>query len=343
MWTMTTTATGGRGERGTTWLEILIALSIVLPLALLLTSVFRSGAALVSGNANFGANRGALAELAERWQNEAASAWAIFTPPNDVLGAPNCSGGQCHEVDFFARDATGVAHFWAWRYDATTQTLQRYTYSDATAPGATLGASGPPQSGITVFEAHRLAASALTSPALHGYAPKDVAFNFGFPSVDGGNALTVIEVANASAHVVREFLPGTTPSGFDIVVGTFTPPPIPPGRMDPCGITLGTGSLPQPPAPPACTGRCQKCLDVGPMIQILVGNAPCDGKSGSTSYVAYPSFLGVLTYWSADAKAWEFFSDAVTTTSQGSSIVDGCEVYSAATSTTTTYWNGTTS
>ncbi len=217
-----------RNGRGTAWLEILIALSILLPLLLLLVALFRSGSSLVAGAARHGANRSQLAELTARWENEAGSAWAIFTPAADVLGAPNCtagSAGTCNEVDFFTRDPGGAAHFWAWRFDPAAQTLQRYTYADALDPAATLAASGPPLRGVTAFEAHRAAASSLVVPALHGYVPKDVTFNLGFLAVDGGNALTVIEVANAAGRTLREYLPSVTPSGFDIVVGTFTPPP----------------------------------------------------------------------------------------------------------------------
>lgn len=214
-----------RAERGSAWLEIAIALAIVLPLLLSLLALFRSGASLVAGSARYGAERSELAELAARWQNEAASAWAIFTPARDVMGLANCASAGCREVDFFARDPGGSAHFWAWRYDAVAQTLQRYTYGDAAAPAATLVPSGPALAGITAFEAHRLPASSLTSPALHGYVPKDVTLNLGFPDVEAGNALTVFEAANASEHILREYVPATTPSGFDIVVGTFTPSP----------------------------------------------------------------------------------------------------------------------
>ena len=211
-------------QRGTAWLEILIALTVLLAPLLLLVALFRSGSSLVAGAAHYGASRTQLGELEERWQHEAASAWAIFTPAQDVLGGLNCSAGSCREVDFFARDTAGGAHFWAWRFDAAAHQLQRYTYGYPAASGATPSASGPPLAGITAFGAHRLPASELLVPALRGYVPKDVTVNFGFPSVDGGNALTVIDVANDAERIVREYLPATTPSGFDVIVGTFTPP-----------------------------------------------------------------------------------------------------------------------
>jgi len=214
--------------RGTAWLEILIALTIALPLSLLLLSAFRSGSSLVTKTSRYETGRANLSELAWRWQNEAASAWAIFLPPSDVLGFPNCAGAVCHEVDFFARDTSGNARFWAWRFDTASQILQRYTYSDANDPATTLSASGPPFAGLTSFAAHSLAASEVTNPALRAYTPKDVSLNLGFPGVNGGNALTVLDVENPAERIVREFLPATTPSGFDVVVGTFVPPAAPP-------------------------------------------------------------------------------------------------------------------
>jgi len=217
-----------RAGRGTAWVEILIALTIVLPLSLLLVSAFRSGSSFVAKAARYETSRADLAELAWRWQNESASAWAIFLPQSDVLGFPNCVAALCHEVDFFSRDTSGNAHFWAWRFDPATQILQRYTYGDANAPAATLSASGPALGGLTSFTAHALAASDVTNPALGGYTPKDVSLNLGFPGVNGGNALTVLDVQNSAERIVREFLPATTPTGFDVVVGTFTPPAAPP-------------------------------------------------------------------------------------------------------------------
>ena len=220
------------GLRANAWLEILIALTLILGLLWCLVALYRSGAALVGGAARYGASRGQLAELALRWQREAASAWALFTPAQDVLGLPDCAGTTCREVDFFSRDPAGTAHFWAWRFDPAAQTLQRYTYADASDPGATLAASGPPLHGITAFSARRVLASALLIPALHGYVAKDVRLNLGYPGVDGGNALTALDVANSAERLLREYLPAATPSGFDIVVGTFSPPPSQPFTRD---------------------------------------------------------------------------------------------------------------
>jgi hypothetical protein len=217
-----------RFARGFTLFESLLALSLALPLLFVLVAVVRGEAGLLYRSAQSGAGRTTLGALVERWEAESHSAWALFTPANDVLGQLNCdASGACREVDFFMRDAAGSAHFWAWRYDATQQTLQRYTYADPLNPGPSLAVSGPAVAGIAFFEAHRVAASALANPMLHGYVPKDVVVNFCYPGVDGGNALLALEVESGGYHVLREFLPKIAPTGFNVIVGTVRPYPVP--------------------------------------------------------------------------------------------------------------------
>ena len=162
----------------------------------------------------------ALAHLTETWDAESSSALAIFVPPRDVLGADN---GDGHELDFYGRDAAHNGHFWAYRWDRTAQALQRYTYpSPATAAVAT----DPPIPDVALLRAVRKPASAIAQPFLAGYVPKDVVVNFGYPGVDGGNALVDVTVANAHHRFEIELLPGTMASGFAVVVATFTPTPL---------------------------------------------------------------------------------------------------------------------
>ncbi|HMD01499.1 MAG TPA: hypothetical protein VKG44_00915, partial [Candidatus Baltobacteraceae bacterium] len=171
---------------------------------------------------------------------------------------------------------------------------------------------------------------------------QDVAVGLGYPGVEGGNALMVVDVANGAQHVVRELLPSVAPSGFDVVVGTFTPPPRaagPPPAPNPCALNLGV-ALPPPPAPPACAGACHGCTQTGPPVEILIGAAPCDGKAGWSRYVALPSFVDRFTYWSPDGNAWEFFSKSDTTNTQGTDDAGGCASWGALTQTTVTYWDG---
>ena len=192
-----------------------------------------------------------LTHLTETWDAESSSALAIFVPANDVRGAGNSDG---HEVDFYSRDAEGNELFWAYNWQRTASTLQRYTYA---APGSPPVASDPPANGITSFSAARRAASTLQEPFLGGYGPRDVTVNFGYTGVDGGNAITLLTVANARTTFTMELLPGTMASGFQVVVASFTPVPT---------------AMPTPASKPT----------QGPLYRIIA----------YTSYTAYPCVHG---------------------------------------------------
>ena len=178
-----------------------------------------------------------LAHLIETWDAESSSALAIFVPPQDVHGSDNSDG---HEVDFYSRDASGNGRFWAYGWQHAGATLQRYTY---TVPGGSVSGSDPPITGITTFTATRRSASAIGAPFLGGYVPRDVAVNFGYPGVDGGNAVTTLTVGNSRSTFTIELLPGAMVSGFQIVVSTFTP------TSTPAPTAAAT------PAPPAALYR----------------------------------------------------------------------------------------
>jgi type II secretory pathway pseudopilin PulG len=233
------------GERGFTLVEMVVAtgLWIVLGGTLLYVAQSVLGAArqsLSQQNAYI-----ALAHLLETWDAESSSALALFIPENDVLGASNSDG---HELDFYSRDAARYGHFWAYRWDRPTSTLQRYTYAT---PGGTPLASDPPISGITTFALSQKLASAVVQPFTNGYVTRDVAVNFGYPGVDGGNAITAVTVGNAHDTFGIELLPGTMTSGFSVVVSSFTPAPTPtPVPSSPASSP--TATEPSTPTPVPC-------------------------------------------------------------------------------------------
>lgn len=219
------------GERGFTLVELLIATGIWAVLCGVLLFVTQGLFANAGVMAEQRREYTQLSQLIETWDAESSSALAIFVPARDVLGNAN---GDGHEFDFYSRDVAHAGHFWAYRWEAATQRLQRYSY---TAVGSPATPSGAPLEHVQSLRATRKPASTLQGPFLNGYVPKDVAVNFGYPGVDGGNAITDVVVANLRGSREIELLPGTMPSGFAIVVSSFTPKPsAAPPTVDPCSF-----------------------------------------------------------------------------------------------------------
>ena len=239
---MSTRVPARSDERGFTLIEVLIATGVWVVLGGILLYVTQGVFASASTMAAARSAYLSLTRLVEGWGAEASSSLAIFVPPLDVLGADNADG---HEFDFYARDALRRGHFWAYRFDAATHAVRRYTYA---APGSLAMPSEPSLTGIGSMHAQRVPASALRPPFLNGYAPRDVAVNFGYPGVDGGNAITSVAVSNAHGSFTVELLPGTMVSGFAVVVATFAPSA--PATATPNG-SGGAGSNPNPAPTPA--------------------------------------------------------------------------------------------
>lgn len=170
------------------------------------------------------------AALSDRLEAEEDSAWAIFTPPTDVLGQSNADR---HELDFFTRDAQSRPYFWAYRYDAAAHALQRYLYAS---PGAQPIADDPPITEITSFAAQTYPVTALqdsTSPLysdLYKNATLQAAtVRFGYsdrPWIAGGNQITYVRVETLQSARVLELSTQTAPSGFTVVL-LYTPAPSP--------------------------------------------------------------------------------------------------------------------
>ncbi|HEY1727521.1 MAG TPA: prepilin-type N-terminal cleavage/methylation domain-containing protein [Candidatus Baltobacteraceae bacterium] len=208
-------------ERGFTLVEVLVATGLWIVLGG--TLLFVTQGLLGAARAGAAQQRAyvALTQLIETLDAESSSALAIFVPPRDVLGTNNADG---HELDFYSRDALRNGRFWAYRFDRQASTLQRYTYS---APGSVATPSDPPLRGIASFATTRKSASSLSSPFANGYVTRDVAVNFNYPSVNGGNAIVAVNFGDHRDTFTLELLPGTMTSGFAVIVSTFTPTPAP--------------------------------------------------------------------------------------------------------------------
>jgi prepilin-type N-terminal cleavage/methylation domain-containing protein len=218
-------------SRGFTLLETVVAVAIAAVLSIFL---LRAATAMIHGGDLAAARmqeEAAAGELTDRLEADEDSAWAIFTPPNDVLGASN---GDGHELDFFTRDQQSNAYFWAYTYDAAAQTVTRYTYN---APGARPTADVT-YARINSFFAHTYPVSALqqsgsriVSPLYAGAALQPGATLF-FPSsapwIAGGNQITYLRFSTAANVRELQLTTQTAPSGY-IVVLRYTPSPAPNG------------------------------------------------------------------------------------------------------------------
>ena len=166
-----------------------------------------------------------LDRLADRWDAAAASAWAIFTPANDVLGLPNADG---HEFDIATQDDLRRTSYRAYVYDATAHVLSEYVY----APGVPPEATGDRSTGITTFVATTESPSALQRSGNALYDPlfasstivdADVAVGLDAQAL-GGNRLTRVRIAVGNIARTVMLASGTAPSSFTVVL-TYTPAP----------------------------------------------------------------------------------------------------------------------
>ncbi|MBV8490881.1 MAG: prepilin-type N-terminal cleavage/methylation domain-containing protein [Candidatus Eremiobacteraeota bacterium] len=213
-----------RRQQGFTLAEVLVATAIafVLGWLLLRLDANASGAASRAG-ARAGA-AGSAGRLAERLESDATSAWSVFVPDTDVQGAANADG---HELDFANEDASHDRRWWAYDFDATTQTVTSYAYVPDGAP--TAGERFP---SVASFSARGFAISAIGDPASPIYDPLfagasavPVDFHFGWNAraLGGNHVVRVTFDGDGSANDLL-LSSATAPTHFTVVV-QYTPPP----------------------------------------------------------------------------------------------------------------------
>ncbi|MEO6835186.1 MAG: prepilin-type N-terminal cleavage/methylation domain-containing protein [Candidatus Tumulicola sp.] len=215
------------GQRGFSLVEILVASAIAFILGWQLLALAH---ATVFGAAHLDQRlraRSAAEQLEERLESDAASAWSIFVPDNDVTGANN---GDGHELDFVTENASHHSFWWAYDYDAATQRVTKYAYAPGNPPVA-----GDAYDGLTAFEARAHPITDLAKPSNAAYdllfAGADVTaveVPYGWnPAAAGGNRLVRVRLAASGVNRVALLASATAPSHFTIVVD-YTPAPAPP-------------------------------------------------------------------------------------------------------------------
>jgi type II secretory pathway pseudopilin PulG len=239
-------------QRGFTVLELLVSVALLVTIGLITLAVVQYLVRAVDGRASGVGGAVAVEQLLGTMRGDAATAYAVFVPERDVFGAYNApappapaptGSGAPHEVDFYARTGGGAEVWWAYRYDATTQTLQRYDYdpvthavgvADRQTGSVTTGESYPAVAGVRSFSVQRLEASELASTAsaygplvagllpVAGQTPPPEPMGFvpasGVPRDDlyGGNAGVEIRAVTAHGSRTLHLTTGSLPSGFTI-------------------------------------------------------------------------------------------------------------------------------
>ncbi|HEY1656062.1 MAG TPA: prepilin-type N-terminal cleavage/methylation domain-containing protein [Candidatus Tumulicola sp.] len=221
-----------RAQRGFTLLELLVASAIAFVVGWQLLGFAH---ALVLGTARLDERlrgRSAADRLKERLASDAATAWSVFVPRNDVDGSRNADG---HELDFVTEDAGHRVYWWAYDYSASAKRVTAYAY----VPGGTPTA-GETFEGIDSFVARRHSIADLSEPKSEAYdplfagvavTPVDVPYGWNAEAT-GGNQL--VRVRLTAPGLKREALlaSGTAPSRFTVVVD-YTPPPSAPATPQP--------------------------------------------------------------------------------------------------------------
>jgi hypothetical protein len=169
--------------------------------------------------------RSATDRLAERLESDAAGAWSIFVPDNDVFGANNA---DAHELDFTTQDASHNTYWWAYNYSATSARVTNYAYAPGTPP-----IPGDVFDGITGFgaESHPVtdlsnANSDIYDALFAGATVTPVDFDFGWSqsAANGGNSLTRVQLEAAGVDRTILLSSATAPTHFTVVVEYTSPP-----------------------------------------------------------------------------------------------------------------------
>jgi Tfp pilus assembly protein PilV len=215
-----------RCERGFTLVETLIGATIAVFLIWgVLVLADRYAAASSELDARLTAQTSAD-RFVERLSSEAASAWAVFVPQNDIFGNAN---GDGHEIDFFTEDGSHRPYSWAYAFGAKTKTLTRYTYASNAAPVA-----GEVVGTLDAFSATAVDVTALADSASAAYDPlfassiaPVVRYAFAaMPSASGGDGLVRVHLAANGVDRTELLASGTAPTSFTVTIA-YTPSPVP--------------------------------------------------------------------------------------------------------------------
>jgi prepilin-type N-terminal cleavage/methylation domain-containing protein len=225
-------------QRGFTVIEVLISLAIFAAVGFTLLGVSKVFLHAVARGAPSQSSSLALETQIDALRSDAATAFAVFVPANDVFGKANAPAPG-HEIDFYSKGDAGATVFWAYYYDPGAQTLRRYDYdtngnvgqADRLSGVVVNGRSYPAVAGVTAFAARTLEANELVgsksayaaavAPLLAGSAPQPlpVGYDDGAaprPDLYGGNTTVEVQLATTRGTRTLHLASATLPSGFTV-------------------------------------------------------------------------------------------------------------------------------
>ena len=171
-------------------------------------------------------NNGARMALVEQFQPDARSAMFVGILPTDINGNAQGSSGTANELDFYTRDSAHNPYLWAYNYNAATQTVQRYCFTDPTTH-ANLKACGQPLSNVTAFTVTVQTASsaatgnlALAGTTIQNIAPQGLSV----PGVTSSNQVVTVHLVTTNADELHTLVAGIGPTGYTTIVGRYWKP-----------------------------------------------------------------------------------------------------------------------
>lgn len=137
-------------------------------------------------------------------QNVVTMPWAPDTQGRPGYGTPVVPANGAREVDYYAKDAKNVGHFWAYYFDTSKHVIEKFSYTRRGPTGLAEGLNTTPQAtwnNVAGFEGSYLPSTEVPNinPVVyyatqHGYVPKDVLVHMAFPEVYGGNRAVAMDI-----------------------------------------------------------------------------------------------------------------------------------------------------
>lgn len=242
--------TEDRVERGFTVVEVLVAMVLVVAMSFVTIGIVHAFTHALSLRSDAQSGTITLEQELDRMRADAASAYAVFVPTNDIFGKPNAAqhGATGHELDFYTKTDVGDEAYWVYEWDPGARTLQRYDYDVSATTGlpqdigvadratGAIDANGhyPALTGVSSFSAQSVFASELAAQpnifgkvlsgliSAAGVSPSAEPVGFvpanGIPNPDlyGGN--TTVQAVIVTQHGSRtlHLTTAAMPAGFTL-------------------------------------------------------------------------------------------------------------------------------